>query len=189
MKGQMLKSTRASAWFIAMAGASLILMRIGYVNAVGELLPLFATDICYAAFIAFAIAALRLALFHARNLNVIIPGLIVLAISHALLNSLDPITISFLMRKDHYLAAIADSSEGEPRFKVFNLKESHGFPAGGTWEYVIFDSTEQIGLPVAERNAEWQQIYGGYITSTSLCDVTTRHLEEHFFYVLQRCGI
>jgi hypothetical protein len=70
----------------------------------------------------------------------------------------------------------------EPKFVVFKLKEGLGFPAGGVWDYIVFDATDEIGFAAAQRTEEWRKLHGGYVTpATSQCEVRIRHLDGHFF--------
>lgn len=57
-----------------------------------------------------------------------------------------------------------------------------GFPAGGTYFYVIYDETDEIAKPVRDRSSTWLAAHGGFskpISPASRIEVTP--LGGHFY--------
>jgi hypothetical protein len=188
MRIQVVESKQASVAAVAMAAVALILFQISYLNARLETSSLAITFVGYVFSSIFAAASLIFMVFYARNKIVIAIGIIIIAILCVLLSKCDPAYIAYWIARDNYLAEVARTTGPGPKFIVFKLKEGFGFPAGGAWEYVIFDSTNEIGLPLGERTQEWQRSHGGYVTPPAQnCEIITRRLEGHFFYLMQRC--
>jgi hypothetical protein len=125
---------------------------------------------------------------YARNFKVLGCGAIICALIYFALNSLDPVLIAYRLSQSKYESAVAESLIPDPKFLIFKLSEGYGFPAGGAWEYIVFDATDEIGLPASKRTKEWEALHGGYLALPAYqCTVKIRHLEGHFFYLLQRC--
>jgi hypothetical protein len=122
-----------------------------------------------------------------------------------LLIQIDVPYIVFELNKNKYLDEVETTNPAGPTFIVFDYWKGEGM-----WEWIIFDSTDQIGLPENKRTEEWKSIQlpgqarhnwyasrdiyledangsGHIVGSVPQCNFTTRYLELHFFYVTKHC--
>jgi hypothetical protein len=98
------------------------------------------------------------------------------------------VSFRFFRNKQEYISNIKSDKSDYPKFIVFNWGEYAGFPAGGVWEDLIYDETDQIGLPPEKRSLAWTASHGGYTTlALPNCKIHIIPLEEHFFYLNQVC--
>lgn len=182
-----LGSTRASVVSVVAAAASLLLIRTGSINSFGNILGSAFTNACYSLAAALAFVAFAIAAMYARNKLVLALGLPFLIAFHLVLNRIDPVIVSYFFLKDEYRADITKTGEDGPKFAVFDLSNIAGFPAGGVWNYIVFDSTDEIDRPASQRSVEWSRLHGAFAAPIPQCEIVVRHLETHFFYVKQSC--
>jgi hypothetical protein len=143
---------------------------------------------CYGAGSTLAVFSLVFAIVYARSTTTVGLGIVALIFLQLLLNRIDPVSIAFALTKGRYNREIAERVGSKPRFIAFTMSAGTGFPAGGAWEYVVFDSSDEVGPPAGERTEDWKREHDGYVTPLAPgCDVEIRYLEQHFFYVLHRC--
>jgi hypothetical protein len=102
-----------------------------------------------------------LAAAYARSGVIIVTGLLALILLQLQLKKIDPIPIAFSLSKDRYEAEVAKAAGPEPKFIVFTMKEGTGFPAGGAWEYFVFDASDEIDLPANARTEKWNRQHIG----------------------------
>jgi hypothetical protein len=182
------RSTPASAAAIVTAILFLAVSRAAYINARTNVFSSSITWLGYVVAVVLFCFCLICVCFYARNLVLLGLGLTLCALVYLLLNTLDPALIAYKLSKQKYEAEVAQSSAPDPKFIVFALSEGYGFPAGGAWDYIVFDATDEIGLPANKRTKEWEALHGAYVAPLNYqCTVTIRHLEGHFFYLLHRC--
>jgi hypothetical protein len=188
MRIQTMGSKQASFLAVFLAMAALVISRISYLNARLEVLGSAFTLVGYLLAAISAAAALIFMIFYARNKIIIAVGICIVGIFYVLLGKLDSVYIAYWIAEEKYQAQVARVPGPGPKFLVFKLKEGFGFPAGGAWEYIIYDSTDEFGLPRDEKTEGWEKLHGGYLKPPSEnCEVITRHLEGHFFYLMQLC--
>jgi hypothetical protein len=185
---RLLKSTPASIVAVLTAGTFLVVTRAAYINARIEALGSSITFLGYAVGVLCFLLCIVLICFYARNAKLLGIGAVACIILYSLLNKLDPVLIAYELSKNKYLTELAESTLPDPKFIVFKMKEGFGFPAGGAWEYIVFDASDEIGLSEKERTKDWEALHGGYLLGPEPeCHVRVRHLEGHFFYLLRRC--
>ncbi|MBW0003052.1 MAG: hypothetical protein JO216_06165 [Hyphomicrobiales bacterium] len=98
------------------------------------------------------------------------------------------VSLRFFLNREAYLSKIKSDISDSPKFLVFDWGEYAGFPAGGAWENLIYDETDQMGLPPESRSPEWSMRHGGYATKLiPQCNVRIVSLGHHFFFVAQSC--
>jgi hypothetical protein len=101
-----------------------------------------------------------------------------------------PAHFVFKRNEASYLSAVNADPSPHPKFKYFNLKEIDGFPAGGTFYYVVYDETREIGLPEARRSPQWLAKHSGFtlagVRGIANPNATTKgcSLEDNFFLVI-----
>jgi hypothetical protein len=185
---RLFESTPASLAAVTAAIIFFLVTRAGYINARVGAASLSFTWLAYAFGAICLVFSLGFIFLYARNLKVLGFGAVMCALIYWGLNSLDPVLIAYRLSQSKYESAIAASRTPDPKFVVFKLSEGYGFPAGGAWEYIVFDATDEIGLPADERTKAWEALHGSYVAPLNYqCTVTIRHLEAHFFYLLHRC--
>lgn len=81
---------------------------------------------------------------------------IVLSVTLPAIN-FNPEYLKFKANRQTYLAEIEADPSPQPKFKIFLLREFADFPAGGSWYYVVYDETKEIGLPPDRRTSEWNE--------------------------------
>jgi hypothetical protein len=188
MSARAFRSTPASLAAVAAGVLFSVVTRAAYLSARINLLSPWLTWLGYALGVVLLVLCIISLCFYARNLVLLGIGVVFCGVVYLLLNWLDPALIAYQLSKQRYEAEVAQSSAPDPKFIVFSLSEGYGFPAGGAWEYIVFDATDEIGLPANKRTKEWDALHGGYVALPNYqCTVKTRHLKGHFFYLLQRC--
>jgi hypothetical protein len=188
MSAKVSRSTAGSVTAVVAGVLFLVVTRAAYINARTSLFSPSLTWLGYALGVVLLCLCIISVCFYARNIALLGLGLVLCGVVYLLLNRLDPTIITYQLSKQRYEAEVAQSSAPDPKFIVFPLGEGYGFPAGGAWEYIVFDATDEIGLPADERTKAWEALHGSYVAPLNYqCTVTIRHLEAHFFYLLHRC--
>jgi hypothetical protein len=97
----------------------------------------------------------------------------------------------FQLSRRYYLAKIvsAPRTNDEPLFAMFDWGESGGAGVSNVIDTLIYDETDQIGLPDAKRSVEWKQrMEKGRQGSIRILAPETGHVHttafgQHFFLV------
>jgi hypothetical protein len=106
--------------------------------------------------------------------------------------------IRFEIGKHYYLDQIVKLPvTGEPRFKMFDWRQTGGVAVTNFIYTLIFDESDEIALAPDERSKEWQQRAGKMCPGTIMCvvvnpregmSVTVRRIEGHFYLVTEIFG-
>src|ERR1700733_7879076 len=167
---------------------SFIQGRVAFLNGWSGGLSLTLTIIGYVGGIVLAIFGIIFGVRYARNKITIAMGAIFLVALIYALNAIDPVSVAFLLQKDKYENMVASDATTGPKFIVLNSKFSAASAAGFGDEAIIFDSTDEIGVPPAERTQDWVKSHGSRVTPFNVrCEVVVQHLSGHYFYVSQNC--
>jgi hypothetical protein len=181
-------SKQASVVSVIALGLAFPLLRLGYINARTGMFGLEITLALYIVGLVLAVTSLGFAAIYARSRDILAMGMLILGALYVALDRIDDNYLTYLLHKTEYQATVAKIDRSGPKFVIFTLHENAAFPAGGAWEYIVFDSTDEIGLPENQRDEQWKRLHSSFVRPlASGCEVTIRRLEGQFFYVEHLC--
>jgi hypothetical protein len=104
---------------------------------------------------------------------------------------INPDQIRFEFTQQSYLKQIAEKTSSEPpRLEIFLWGTTGGAAVTNTLDYLIYDESDEVGLPVAQRSAEWKSRAGAMCPGTFMCAIIApppqmavkiKRMRRHFF--------
>lgn len=92
----------------------------------------------------------------------------------------------FQRNKSTYLAAISADPSPHPKFHAFLMADIGNIGGGGTFYFIVYDGTDEVGLTPANRTTEWTVAHPGF--GSGLYPPSQRkicHLEGHFYLLVE----
>jgi hypothetical protein len=83
--------------------------------------------------------------------------------------------------KERYDALISQNA-GNPKLVVLEEEEIPLYASGTNFTWLLYDETNEITLPLAERSDQWKKRAPYLLTSVnSACNIHTSTIKKHFF--------
>jgi hypothetical protein len=94
---------------------------------------------------------------------------------------IDPHRIRFELSRAHYQDQVSRLPEtGEPRFKIFDWGSTGGAAVVNIFYTLIYDESDEIGLPREERSADWNRRANALFPGSQMCSILHPDPSRHF---------